>query len=135
MSLSGYQINTIDVNFHLQKNSADKVWSKKYRGWKVPCLKPQTIWIVGDENYYRHLASAWHYLNTVLAFPTNSGFIIFFNLWQTFESVRSVYCVATNIEYLSWETFCHSTGMVALALSFWSESLWRGRIFKFVNLR
>ena len=47
--------------------------------------------------------------NTVLAFPwkikcqfTNSGFITFFNLRQTFESVRSVYCVATNIEYLSW---------------------------------
>ena len=39
MSLSGCQINPIDVNFHLQKtleifgkNSADKVWSKKDKG-------------------------------------------------------------------------------------------------------
>ena len=36
MSLAGCQINLIDVNFHLQKsleifdkNSADKIWSKK----------------------------------------------------------------------------------------------------------
>ena len=36
MSSAGYQINPIDVNFHLQKsleifdkNSADKIWSKK----------------------------------------------------------------------------------------------------------
>ena len=47
MSLSGCQINPIDVNFHLQKsleifdkNSADKIWSKKDRGWKVPSLMP-----------------------------------------------------------------------------------------------
>ena len=39
MILSGYQINPIDVNFHLQKsleifdkNSADKIWSKKDKG-------------------------------------------------------------------------------------------------------
>ena len=39
MSLSGCQINLIDVNFHLQKsleifdkNSADKIWSKKDKG-------------------------------------------------------------------------------------------------------
>ena len=39
MSLSGCQINPIDVNFHLQKsleifgkNSADKVWSNKDKG-------------------------------------------------------------------------------------------------------
>ena len=39
MSLSGCQINPIDVSFHLQKsfdffgkNSADEVWSKKDRG-------------------------------------------------------------------------------------------------------
>ena len=37
MSLSGWQINLIDVNFHLQKNleifdknSADKIWSKNH---------------------------------------------------------------------------------------------------------
>ena len=47
MSLSGCQINPIDVNFHLQKsleifgkNSADEVWSKKDREWKLPCLMP-----------------------------------------------------------------------------------------------
>ena len=45
MSLAGRQINLIDVNFHLQKsleifdkNSADKIWSKKDKGWKVPSL-------------------------------------------------------------------------------------------------
>ena len=39
MSLAELQINTIDVNFHLQKsleffdrNSADKIWSKKDKG-------------------------------------------------------------------------------------------------------
>ena len=39
MSLAGSQINPIDVNFHLQKslelfdkNSADKIWSKKDKG-------------------------------------------------------------------------------------------------------
>ena len=39
MSLTGCQINLIDVNFHLQqslelfdKNSADKIWSKKEKG-------------------------------------------------------------------------------------------------------
>ena len=39
MSLAGCQINPIDVNFHLQKsleifnkNSVDKVWSKKDKG-------------------------------------------------------------------------------------------------------
>ena len=39
MSLAGYHIDLIDVNFYLQKsleifgkNSADKVWSKKDRG-------------------------------------------------------------------------------------------------------
>ena len=47
MSLSGCQINPIDVNVHLQKsleifdeNSADKIWSKKDKGWKVPSLMP-----------------------------------------------------------------------------------------------
>ena len=39
MSLAGCQINPIDVNFYLQKsleifdkNSADKIWSKKDKG-------------------------------------------------------------------------------------------------------
>jgi hypothetical protein len=36
MSLTGRQINPIDVNFHLQKsfdkNSVDKIWSKKDKG-------------------------------------------------------------------------------------------------------
>ena len=41
MSLVGRQINLIDVNFYLQKsleifdkNSADKIWSKKDKGSK-----------------------------------------------------------------------------------------------------
>ena len=39
MSLAGFQINPIDVNFYLQqsleifdKNSTDKIWSKKDKG-------------------------------------------------------------------------------------------------------
>ena len=47
MSLVGCQMNLIDVNFHLQKsleifdkNSADKIQSKKDKGVKVPCLMP-----------------------------------------------------------------------------------------------
>ena len=41
MSLAGFQINPIDVNFHLQKrleifdtNSADKIQSQNYKGGK-----------------------------------------------------------------------------------------------------
>ena len=35
MSFAEHQINPIDVNFHLQKDSADKIWSKKGQGgWK-----------------------------------------------------------------------------------------------------
>ena len=41
MSLAGCQTNPIDVNFYLQegleifdKNSADKIWSKKDKGMK-----------------------------------------------------------------------------------------------------
>ena len=47
MSLSGCQINLVDVNFHLQKRletfdkkSADKVKSEKDKGIKVPSLMP-----------------------------------------------------------------------------------------------
>ena len=47
MSLAGCQINSIDVNFHLQKsleffdtNLADKIQSQNYKEVKVPCLMP-----------------------------------------------------------------------------------------------
>ena len=47
MSLAGCQINPIDVNFHLQKSlkiidkdSADKIWSKKDKEIKVSPLMP-----------------------------------------------------------------------------------------------
>ena len=47
MSLVGFQINPIDVNFHLQTsleifdtNSANKIQSQNYKGVKVPCLMP-----------------------------------------------------------------------------------------------
>ena len=47
MSLSGSQINPIDVNFHSQKsleifdkNSAEKIWSKKDKEIKVSPLMP-----------------------------------------------------------------------------------------------
>jgi hypothetical protein len=39
MSLAECQINPIDVNFHIQnffdKNSVDKIWSKKDKGVKI----------------------------------------------------------------------------------------------------
>ena len=45
MSLAGCQINPIDVNFYLQifleisdKNSADKIWSKKDKGVESSAL-------------------------------------------------------------------------------------------------
>ena len=46
MSVAGYQINPVDVNFHLQslgifdKNSADKIWSKKDKEIKSSPLMP-----------------------------------------------------------------------------------------------
>ena len=47
MSLAGCKINLIDVNFHHQKSldifdkhSADKIWSKKDKEWKVSPLMP-----------------------------------------------------------------------------------------------
>ena len=47
MTLAVYQINPIDVNFHLQKsleifdkNSADKMWSKKEKEIKLSPLMP-----------------------------------------------------------------------------------------------
>ena len=56
MSLAGSQINPIDVNFHLQffleifdKNSADKVKSKKDKGIKVPSLMPIRLKVVKKE--------------------------------------------------------------------------------------
>ena len=55
MSLSGCQINPIDVNFHFQKSleifykyQLPKIWSKKNRGRKVPCLMP--IWVKTNKN-------------------------------------------------------------------------------------
>ena len=47
MSLAGCQIIPADLNFHLQKcleifdkNSADKIQSKNYKGVNPPCLMP-----------------------------------------------------------------------------------------------
>ena len=47
MTLSGCQINLIDVHFHppksleiFDKNSANKIQSKKYKRIKVPSLMP-----------------------------------------------------------------------------------------------
>ena len=65
MCLAKYQINPIDVNFHLQKsleifdtNSADKIWSIKDRGWKVPCLMP--IRVNGQSYKGRYFAKNQH---------------------------------------------------------------------------
>ena len=53
MSLAGCQINPIDVNFHLQKsleifdkNSADKIWSKKDKEIEVSPLVPIRVKVV-----------------------------------------------------------------------------------------
>ena len=53
MSLAVCQINPIDVNFHLQKsleifdkNSADKVWFKKDKEWKVSSLMPIRVQVI-----------------------------------------------------------------------------------------
>ena len=50
MSLAGFQINPIDVNFQLQnsleifdKNSADKIWSKKDKEIKVSPAVPNRV--------------------------------------------------------------------------------------------
>ena len=47
MSSAGFQINQIDVNFHLQKSleffdkkSAEKIWSKKDKEIKISPLMP-----------------------------------------------------------------------------------------------
>ena len=47
MSLAECRINPVAVNFYLQKSvdifykdSAEKIWSKKYEGWKFPSLMP-----------------------------------------------------------------------------------------------
>ena len=50
MSLAGCQIIPIDLNFDLQKcleifdkNSADKIKSKKYKGIEVPSFMPSRL--------------------------------------------------------------------------------------------
>ena len=50
MSLAECEINPIDVNFQVQKsleifdkNSADKIWSKKYEEIKVSPLMPNRV--------------------------------------------------------------------------------------------
>ena len=71
MSLAGCQINPINVNFHLQKsleifdkNSADKVWSKKDKGWKVPSLMPIRVNGAMLHNLDREKKLALHYQST-----------------------------------------------------------------------
>ena len=76
MSLAGCQINPIYVNFQLQKcleifdkNSADKIGSKKDRGWKVPSLMPIRVklsqqqkivdfWLFGREENCKTFSTA-----------------------------------------------------------------------------
>ena len=56
MSLAGGQINPIDVNFHqksleiFDKNSDNKIQSKKYKRIKVPSLMP--IRVKAAEKHY-----------------------------------------------------------------------------------
>ena len=68
MSLAECQINLIDVNFHLQKsletfdqNSADKIWFKKDKGWKVPSLMPIRVNGAMLHNLDREKKLALHY--------------------------------------------------------------------------
>ena len=56
MSLAGCQINRIEVNSHLQKsleifdkNSADKIWTKKNKETKVSPLGPIRVKAKGQE--------------------------------------------------------------------------------------
>ena len=62
MSLSGCQINQIDVNFHLQfflkffdKNSADKIWSKIDKEIKVSPLMPS------KRRHFKYVPSSFRY--------------------------------------------------------------------------
>ena len=62
MSLSGFQIDPIDIHFHLQKslqifdkNSVDKMWSKKDKGVKVPSLMPIRV----NYGMYIGLSPGW----------------------------------------------------------------------------
>ena len=57
MSLAGCQINPIDVNFHLQKrfeifdkNPAEKIQSKNYKGVNLPCLMPIRVKIASGNS-------------------------------------------------------------------------------------
>ena len=59
MSLTGFQINPIDVNFHLQKSlesfdkkSAEKMWSKKDKKIKVSPLMPIRVKISHYKEQY-----------------------------------------------------------------------------------
>ena len=67
MSLVGCQINPIDVSFHLQKslnffdkNSADKIWSKKDKEIKVSPLMPIRVNKVYDGLLYINALCDYH---------------------------------------------------------------------------
>ena len=80
MSLSGCQINPIDVSFHLQKsleifgkNSDDKFWLKKDRGWKVPLglrdvggQKSQKLVFVNGPLFWQFLCKMWKQIELLL---------------------------------------------------------------------
>ena len=66
MSLSGCQINLIDVIFHLQKSleifdkkSADKICFKKDRWWKVPSLMPIRVGSLRDWKNFTSCCTAF----------------------------------------------------------------------------
>ena len=79
MSLAGCQIIPIDLNFYLQKcleifdkNSADKIQSKNYKGGKLPCLLP--IRVKGSFNNYldRIMPFFDPIVHVVIGWPLNS---------------------------------------------------------------
>ena len=96
MSLTPCQINPIDVNFHLQnsleifdKNSADKIQSKKYKGIKeVPSLMPIRVKIIRWESSKRSENLDQKY---IMFFDWESA-----NTWELKTSQSSIPCIQQN---------------------------------------
>ena len=90
MSLAGCQINPIDVNFHLQKsleifdkNSADKIWSKKDKEIKVSPLMPIRVkWV--------HALPVNNEITSFLKSQITWYVYDFSRIFQSFESTKSL---------------------------------------------
>ena len=97
MSWLGCQINQIDVNFHPQKsleifvrNSADKIWSKKDKRWKVTFLMP--IKVMGFfimKEIYRFI---WHLKKKYIFIDS-----VFFYSIQSYTKIALIVCIVASI--------------------------------------